>query len=90
MGSRPHRLGVARPVDLDDIRLISGFGANHHLRQSLVFLNVLTLQQPEAYLGGAGEMFDGSGNFTTPATREFMTSFLDAFANWIDRLCTRS
>src|ERR1700726_1802730 len=30
---------------------IGGFGANHHLRQSLVFLNVPTLQQPEASLG---------------------------------------
>ncbi|NAT74315.1 ACP phosphodiesterase, partial [Pseudomonas syringae pv. actinidiae] len=29
---------------------VGGFGANHHLRQSLVFLDVLCLQQPEAYL----------------------------------------
>lgn len=94
VGSRPYGASVwnAKPGAVISISpgAISGFGANHHLRQSLVFLNVLTLQQPEAYLGGAGEMFDGSGNFTTPATREFMTSFLDAFANWIDRLCTRS
>ena len=27
---------------------IAGFGANHHLRQSLVFLDMPTLQQPEA------------------------------------------
>ena len=32
---------------------IAGFGANHHLRQSLVFLNVPTMAQPEAYLGAA-------------------------------------
>jgi chromate reductase, NAD(P)H dehydrogenase (quinone) len=29
---------------------IGGFGANHHLRQSLVFLNVPAMPQPEAYL----------------------------------------
>ncbi|MET0612695.1 MAG: NAD(P)H-dependent oxidoreductase, partial [Pseudomonas caspiana] len=40
---------------------IGGFGANHHLRQSLVFLNVPCLQQPEAYLGNAGTFFDAAG-----------------------------
>jgi chromate reductase len=43
---------------------IGGFGANHHLRQSLVFLDVLCMQQPEAYLGGAGGFFDESGHRT--------------------------
>ncbi|MDD5171230.1 MAG: NAD(P)H-dependent oxidoreductase, partial [Syntrophales bacterium] len=41
---------------------IGGFGANHHLRQSLVFLDVPAMQQPEAYIGGAAQLFDGSGN----------------------------
>ena len=40
---------------------IGGFGANHHLRQSLVFLNVPAMQQPEAYIGGAGKLFDDAG-----------------------------
>jgi chromate reductase, NAD(P)H dehydrogenase (quinone) len=40
---------------------IGGFGANHHLRQSLVFLNVPAMQQPEAYLGGADKFFDAKG-----------------------------
>ena len=29
---------------------IGGFGANHHLRQSCVFLDMPVMQQPEAYL----------------------------------------
>src|SRR4051812_15021353 len=29
---------------------MGGFGANHHLRQTLVFLDVPVLQQPEVYL----------------------------------------
>ena len=37
---------------------IGGFGANHHLRQSMVFLNVPMMQQPEAYIGGAANLFD--------------------------------
>src|SRR5476649_2476769 len=40
---------------------IGGFGANHHLRQSLVFLNVPAMAQPEAYLGAADKLFDAAG-----------------------------
>jgi len=65
--------------------VIGGFGAHHHLRQSLVFLNVPTMPQPEAYIGGAGTLVDDNGDFTNPATREFLIKFLDAFATWIDR-----
>ncbi|HWD36585.1 MAG TPA: NADPH-dependent FMN reductase [Casimicrobiaceae bacterium] len=64
---------------------IGGFGANHHLRQSLVFLDMPTLQQPEAYIGGAAEVFDAQGNLTKESTREFMKKFLAAFAQWIER-----
>ena len=64
---------------------IGGFGANHHLRQSLVFLNMPTLTQPEAYVGGAGDMFDESGGFKKPETRQFVEKFLTAFAAWIER-----
>jgi len=44
---------------------IGGFGANHHLRQSLVFLNVPAMQQPEAYIGGADKLFDASGKLAS-------------------------
>ncbi len=64
---------------------IGGFGANHHLRQMMVFLNVPMLQQPEAYIGGAASLFDDKGNLTNPATREFMGKFMQAFAAWIER-----
>jgi chromate reductase len=64
---------------------IGGFGANHHLRQSLVFLNMPTLQQPEAYVGGAGDMFDESGAIKKPETKQFVEKFLAAFAAWIER-----
>jgi chromate reductase, NAD(P)H dehydrogenase (quinone) len=63
---------------------ISGFGANHHLRQMLVFLNVPTMQQPEAYIGGVAKMFDESGNLTNDSTRQFLKSFIDAYAAWVE------
>ena len=62
---------------------LGGFGANHHLRQSLVFLNVPTLQQPEAYISGAAELFDTSGAIVKEGTRTFLESFMRAFAAWV-------
>lgn len=51
---------------------IGGFGANHHLRQSLVFLNVPAMAQPEAYLGAADKLFDASGKLISDGTRKFL------------------
>ena len=65
---------------------IGGFGANHHLRQSLVFLDMPILQQPEAYIGGGWELFDDEAEFKSDDTRAFFKSFIDAFAQWIERL----
>ena len=64
---------------------ISGFGANHHLRQSLVFLDVPAMAQPEAYVGGADKLFDAAGNLTNDSTKQFMAKFLEKFATWIER-----
>ncbi|NMZ35875.1 NADPH-dependent FMN reductase [Pseudomonas proteolytica] len=61
---------------------IGGFGANHHLRQSLVFLNVPCMQQPEAYLGGAGSAFDESGTLSEK-TKPFLQAFIDAYGQWV-------
>lgn len=63
---------------------VGGFGANHHLRQSLVFLNVPCLQQPEAYLGGAGTFFDESGKLADKV-QPFLQSFIDAYAQWVEQ-----
>ena len=64
---------------------IGGFGANHHLRQSMVFLNVPMMQQPEAYVGGVDKLFDDKGKLTVQSTRDFLTKFLQAFEAWIER-----
>jgi chromate reductase len=64
---------------------IGGFGANHHLRQSLVFLNVPTMPQPEAYIGGADKLFDAGGKLVNDGTRKFLGQFMEAFAAWIEK-----
>jgi chromate reductase, NAD(P)H dehydrogenase (quinone) len=65
---------------------MGAFGANHHLRQSFVFLNIAAMAQPEAYLGGADKLFDAAGKLTADDRRKFLQGFLEAFAAWIERL----
>ena len=64
---------------------IGGFGANHHLRQSLVFLNVPVLQQPEMYIGNAAKLFNPQGELTEGSTRELIQRFIQAFSQWIEK-----
>jgi chromate reductase len=63
---------------------LGAFGANHAVRQCLVFLNVPAMQQPEAYIGGAAELFDSAGKLTNPSTRDFLKKFVQSFAKWIE------
>jgi len=87
VGSRPYGQSVwtGKPgaVVSASPGAIGGFGANHHLRQSLVFLNVPAMQQPEAYLGGADKLFDAAGAPANEGTRKFLAGFMQAFAGWI-------
>ena len=87
VGSRPYGKSVfqQKPAAIASLTggALGAFGANHHLRQMLVFLDMPPLQQPELYLGGAGKMFDADGNITESSTRELIVKFLTAFAGWI-------
>lgn len=89
VGSRPYGKSVwdGKPGAVVSVSpgALSGFGANHHLRQSLVFLNVPTMPQPEAYIGGAANLFDDRGNLTNESTWEFFKKFMVAFAEWVAR-----
>ena len=64
---------------------IGGFGANHHLRQSLVFLDMPAMAQPEAYVGSGAKLFTADGSVAVAETREFLQKFMAAFAAWIER-----
>jgi len=68
---------------------IGAYGANHALRQSLVFLNVPAMQQPEAYIGNAASLFDDKGALVNESCRELMQKFLQAFAQWIEHIVAR-
>jgi chromate reductase len=59
---------------------IGGFGANHALRQAVVFLDITMLQQPEMYIGGVAKLLDKDGNViesTNAFLRKFVTTFME-------------
>lgn len=62
---------------------MGGFGANHHLRQSLVGVAARTMAVPEAYIGGAANLFDERGSLANAGTAEFLQKFLSALQQWI-------
>jgi chromate reductase len=63
---------------------LGAFGANHHLRQSLVFLNMAAMPQPEAYVSNAAKLFDDTGALASDDTRQFLQAFMTAFAAWVE------
>ncbi|MCK9493307.1 MAG: NAD(P)H-dependent oxidoreductase [Acholeplasmataceae bacterium] len=83
VGSRPYGASVwgGKPalVVSQSPSNLSGFGANHHLRQTLVFLDVYPLQQPEVYLANSFGLFDEKGKMNNEGTLKFLQSVVDAF-----------
>lgn len=89
VGSRPPPASVWRgkPAGVVSMSpgMLGGFGANHHLRQSLVCLDVATMPAPEVYVGGAAKLFDEQGKLTNDASKEVFTKYMTAFDRWVDR-----
>jgi chromate reductase, NAD(P)H dehydrogenase (quinone) len=62
---------------------LGGMAANIALRSALVFVDVPTMQQPEAYIAKAGEIFDDADEIKAKETRDFFTDFMRAYADWV-------
>lgn len=88
VGSRPygHNVFDGKPVAIvsHSPGPLGGVLANHAVRQSLVTLNMPTLQQPEAYISNVAALFDGEGTLTDDNMGKYFVAFMMAFANWID------
>jgi chromate reductase len=88
VGSRPYGQSAwnGKPCAVVSVSpgAIGGFGANHHLRQSLVFLNMPCMPQPEVYLGSVADKFKGE-QLTDDSMRGFLQTFVDSFATWVER-----
>ena len=92
VGSRPYGKNVwdRKPAMIisSSISGLSGFGANHHLRQVLTFLNMPTLQQPEVYLANIQDCFKEDGSLGKEDYGKFLqkavTAYLDFATEFID------
>jgi chromate reductase len=61
---------------------VGGFGANHALRQAVVFLDITLLQQPEMYIGGVANLLDDKG-IVSEKTTAFLQKFTASFIEFI-------
>lgn len=64
---------------------LSGFGANMILRQTLAFLDIDIMPQPEAYIGDVADLLDAQGELIDPRTQDFLNAFAQSFLRWIAR-----
>jgi chromate reductase len=71
MGASPGMTGTAR--------------SQSQLRQAFVFTNTYALLQPEVLVSRAHEKFDADGHLVHDATRDFLATFLQRFAELIAR-----
>ncbi|MDY0344934.1 MAG: NAD(P)H-dependent oxidoreductase [Bacilli bacterium] len=89
VGSRPygHSVWNGKPGAIVSVSpgAIGGFGANHHLRQVLTFLNVATMQQPEAYIGAVHTLLNKEGKVANKETIDFLKTYIGAFVAWVNK-----
>ena len=91
VGSRPYGQSVfdKKPAAIVTASpgSIGGFGANHQIRQTGVFLNMPMMQQPEAYLGHVtDESFDSDGKLKEGPLKELVKVLAHAFHDWVDMI----
>lgn len=89
VGSRPYGEsawdGKPAAIISQSISNLSGFGANHHLRQALTFLNMPVVQQPEVYLANSQDLVDENGKINNEDTIQFLQGFVDVFVDLIKK-----
>ena len=91
VGSRPYGQSVfdKKPAAIVTASpgSIGGFGSNHQIRQSCVFLNMPVMQQPEAYLGHVNDdSFDESGCLKDGPLKDLVTTLAHSFHDWVDMI----
>jgi chromate reductase len=89
VGSRPYGKSVfaKKPAGVfsGSIGMTGGFGSNHALRQTCVFLDVPVMQQPEAYWGLLNDdKIAPDGTVRDEMLGKFVSGFAGAFVDWVD------
>lgn len=91
-GSRPYgqNLWDKKPAGLmgASISNTGTYGAQHHLRDVLSYLNMSVMGQPEFYFNGANS-FNAEGKLIDDKTKSYIENYWDAFGLWIERVSDR-
>lgn len=87
VGSRPYGQSIwnEKPGAVASVTPggLGAFGANHHLRQAMVFLKVPMMTQPEVYISDVGSCFEKDGDLISDQLKELLVKFLTGYANWV-------
>ena len=59
--------------------------AQYHLRQNLQALQAITMPRPEVFVNHNEEKFDAEGNLTDAETKRYLTKWLEAFLEWVEK-----
>ena len=93
VASRPygHSVWNGKPTGVISVSpgALGAFGANHHLRQVLTFLNMPTMQQPEAYLGNITASLDERGEVSAENLTSFLNQYRVALIEWVSLILKR-
>ena len=88
VGSRPYGKSVysKKPAAVVTASpgAIGGFGANHNLRQSCVFLDMPVMQQPEVYLSSIKDEWGEDGRPVDAKVAGFLDKIIRSYAKWVE------
>jgi chromate reductase len=88
VGSRPYGKSVfsKKPAAVVTASpgAIGGFGSNHNLRQSCVFLDMPVMQQPEAYLSAIKDEWGEDGRPADAKVAGFIDKIIRSYAKWVE------
>lgn len=93
VGSRPKTQNAwdGKPAAIISVTTggLGAFGANHHLRQSLMAVNVAAMAHPEAYIANAATLVGPDGRLVNESTRDFLRKLGESFARWVATIVVR-
>ncbi len=88
--SRPHgdNSWQGKPAAIlgASVSMLGTARAQYHLRQSMVFLDMHPVNQPEVMIASAADKFDDQGKLTDKDSRKFITQLLENLIDWTQRL----
>jgi chromate reductase len=79
---------VGKPVAIQSASPgpLGGGRVQYDLRRTMVFLDALTLNKPEIFIGNCVSKFNEKGSLTDDATRKLLRQQLEAFEKFIARV----